>query len=111
MASQLMPHTLLERVSRRFKILGDPLRLKLLNHMTVYGETCVMDLVQATGQQQANISKHLSLLARDGILRRRKDGLKVYYSISDPSIHGLCLLVCGRLREESEMMGDAMAIS
>ncbi|MCA9744352.1 MAG: helix-turn-helix transcriptional regulator [Deferribacteres bacterium] len=100
MASQLLPEAFLEKVAQRFKALGDPLRLKLLNNLGEHGEMCVMELVEATGQQQANISKHLAVMTREGLLRRRKSGLKVYYSIDDPSIHGLCLLVCGRLREE-----------
>ena len=100
MSTQLMSESLLEKIAQRFKALSDPLRLRLLNQLMLNGEMCVMDLVEATGQQQANVSKHLSVMSREGILHRRKQGLKVYYSIDDPSIHGLCLLVCGRLREE-----------
>ena len=42
-------------------------------------------------------------MAREGILHRRKEGLQVFYQISDPSIHGLCILVCGRLRDEANI--------
>lgn len=104
MTTQLMPEPLLAKVAKRFKALSVPLRLKLLNQLVLHGEMCVMDLVAATGQQQANVSKHLAVMAREGLLRRRKAGLKVYYSIDDPSLHGLCLLVCGRLREEGAVV-------
>ena len=101
MPAQLLPELMLERVAQRFKVLSDPHRLQLLNQLMANGEMCVMDLMEATHQRQANVSKHLTSMAREGILQRRKQGLNVYYSISDPSIHGLCLLVCGRLREEA----------
>ena len=101
MASQLIPKELLERVAQRFKTLSEPIRLQLLDRMMVNGdEMSVMQLVEGTGQQQANVSKHLTLMAREGILVRRKEGQKVYYQINDPSIHGICTLVCGRLQEE-----------
>lgn len=103
MSKQPLPKPLLDRVAQRFKVLGEPLRLELLNQLMVHGELNVMRLVEITGQRQANISKHLTLMAREGILERRKDGLNVYYRIADPTIHGICMLVCGRLKEENTM--------
>lgn len=103
MANQLIPEILLERVAQRFKILSEPVRLQLLNHLMAGGEMSVNELVDELHQQQPNISKHLNLMAREGILRRRKAGLQVFYQISDPSIHGLCILVCGRLRDEASI--------
>lgn len=106
MAARLIADDLLDRVAQRFRMLSDPIRLKLLNQLVTNGEMCVTEMVEATQQQQANISKHLTMMAREGILRRRKEGLKVYYSVEDPSIHGLCLMVCGRLREEAAMQSE-----
>lgn len=103
MANRLIPELLLERVAQRFKILSEPVRLQLLNHLMANGEMSVNELVEVLHQQQPNISKHLNLMAREGILRRRKEGLQVFYQISDPSIHGLCILVCGRLRDEANI--------
>ncbi|MGH1366289.1 MAG: ArsR/SmtB family transcription factor [Calditrichia bacterium] len=97
--SKLVPSHLLERAAKRFRILSEPLRLQILNMLMVESEMSVMELVDATGQQQANISKHLALLANEQILARRKDGVKVYYSLDDPSIHGICTLVCGQLEQ------------
>lgn len=101
MSSQLIPKTLLDRVAQRFKTLSEPIRLQILNQLMATGEMSVMQLVKATGQRQANISKHLALMTREGILGRRKEGLNVFYRIDDPSIHGICSLVCGRIREEA----------
>lgn len=97
-----MPLDLIQQVARRFRLLGEPVRLELLNLLTALGESTVHVLVESTGYSQPNVSKHLLLMAREGILDRRQEGLQVYYSISDPSLAGLCLLVCGQLREEAE---------
>jgi ArsR family transcriptional regulator len=99
MGTQLIPNSLLNRVARRFKVLSEPIRLQILNLLMVHGEMSVMQLVELSGQNQANVSKHLNMMAREGILKRRKDGLKVYYKLDDLSIHGICMLVCGQLQE------------
>jgi DNA-binding transcriptional ArsR family regulator len=86
-------------VARRFALLGEPMRLRLL-HVLVNGEQPVNALVERTGGTQANISRHLQALAEAGILARRKEGLQVFYRISDPSIFDLCDLVCGSLARQ-----------
>ncbi len=83
-------------VAERFRILGDPVRLRLLQALAG-GEKSVMELVSEAGTTQANVSKHLQLLRRAGLLRRRKQGLHVYYSIGDPTVFALCDAVCGSL--------------
>lgn len=94
------PHALqdetLEMVAERFRLLGDPLRLRLLR-MLSEGEHSVAALVAASGTTQANVSKHLQLLLRAGVVQRRKDGLHAYYSIADPTVFELCDVVCGSL--------------
>ncbi len=97
----MVPEPLLERVARRFKLLGEPARLALLNALQSGGEMSVQELVTATGLLQANVSKHLGLLAREGLLDRRKEGLNVYYRIADPTLSALCTLVCGQIRQEA----------
>jgi ArsR family transcriptional regulator len=87
----------LEMVAERFRVLGDPLRLRLLNTLAD-GERSVADLVDSTESSQANVSKHLGILLRAGLVRRRKEGYYVYYSCSDPSVSQLCSVVCGSLK-------------
>lgn len=89
----------LRLVAERFRVMGDPLRLRLL-HIIKEGERSVGSLVDLTGASQANVSKHLQILRRAGLVERRKDGLMAFYSIADPSIFHLCDLVCGRLTEQ-----------
>lgn len=100
MANELVPSERLEEAASRFKLLSETVRLELLNQLQQHGEMTVSELVEATGHRQANVSKHLGMMAREGLLARRKEGLYVHYSINDPTISALCMLVCGRLREE-----------
>ncbi len=98
----LLPDSLVEPAARRFKVLSEPARLELLNQLHVHGEMRVLELVETTGRRQASVSKHLGLMAHEGLVQRRKDGRSVYYTISDPILPALCLLVRGRLREERD---------
>jgi ArsR family transcriptional regulator len=86
-------------VARRFAVLSEPMRLRLL-HALFDGEKPVNALVEETGGTQANVSRHLQTLADAGLLARRKEGLQVFYSIADPSIFTLCELVCGSLEKQ-----------
>lgn len=102
MQKRLVPRELLQKAADRFKLLGEPVRLEILSLLQVEGEMNVQEIVEATGQGQANVSKHLGLMAREGLVRRRQEGLFAYYSIDDPSLSGICLLVCGQLRNRAE---------
>lgn len=88
----------LEMVAERFRVLGDPIRLLLLQAMGT-GELSVSELVTHTATSQANISKHLGLMLRAGLIRRRKEGLRVFYAAADPSVFKICDLVCGSLQD------------
>ena len=99
---ELIPSVLVDRVARRFKVLSEPARLVLLNILHDQGEMTVQELVEISGLNQANVSKHLNLMAKEGMLSRNKEGLHVYYAIQDATIHGLCMLVSGRIRQEIE---------
>ena len=101
-AKELVSPLLVDRVARRFKVLSEPVRLQLLSVLHAEGEMTVQELVSATGHHQANVSKHLNLMAKEGMLSRNKEGLFVYYAIQDSTIQGLCLLVSGRIRQEME---------
>lgn len=98
-AGQALPAGALDLVAARFRMLAEPMRLRLLNELRS-GEKTVSQLVERTGAGQANVSKHLSLLADAGMVARRKEGLHVFYLISDDSLFELCDLVCARLQKE-----------
>ncbi len=98
----------LELVARRFAVLADPLRLKLV-HALFDGEKSVTELVAATGGSQTNVSRDLHLLTDAHVVARRKDGLRVYYSLVDPTIFALCQLVCAGL--ETALAGQVAAFT
>jgi DNA-binding transcriptional ArsR family regulator len=89
----------LELVARRFAVLAEPMRLRLIQAL-FDGEMNVNALVEETGGTQANVSRHLQTLTQAHILSRRKEGLQVFYAIADPSIYKLCELVCGSLEKQ-----------
>jgi len=88
----------LDLVAERFRVLSDPLRLRLLNALGE-GERSVAALVEDTSASQANVSKHLGILLRAGLVSRRKEGLFVYYRVADPGVFRLCDLVCGSIKD------------
>lgn len=98
--SPLSP-ALFARVAERFRALGEPARLALLDALRD-GARSVSDLVEATGQTQANASRHLGVLHAAGLVSRRREGAFVYYDVADPEVWQLCDLVCGRLKREAE---------
>ena len=95
-----------EAISQRFRVLSDPLRLKILYHLKS-GEMSVTDIVETTGGSQSNVSKHLSLLLSHGMVGRRREGTSAYYSISDPSVFDLCDNVCGGIENNLEVRRQA----
>ena len=100
-AGTLVPTALLERAAFRFRLLGEPARLQLLNLLSTHDELAVQDLAEATHLSHANTSKHLRLMESAGLVARRKDGLHAFYRIADPTLSGICLLVCGQLQREA----------
>ncbi len=88
----------LTRVAARFRALGDPSRLRILQAL-MEGERSVQELERATGLGQPNVSRHLGLLRREGLVGRRAEGNRALYRIEDPSVEQLCTLVCGSLAQ------------
>ena len=97
---RLAPETLLA-VADRFKILAEAARLSILNELRL-GPRSVSELIEVTGLNQANLSKHLQLLHTHGFVSRRRDGLFTIYQLADPSVFELCDIMCGQLRRRAE---------
>ena len=68
-----------------FKALGHPTRLRIVRYLED-GEHTVSEIVRAVSAEQSNVSRHLALLKEAGILRSRKEGLRVFYGLSLPCI-------------------------
>src|SRR5690348_6179515 len=80
-------------VARYFGLLSEPTRLRIL-HAICQCEQSVSAIVEATGATQTNVSRHLSLLHRAGVVSRRKAGNVVYYAVADPEFVSICRSVC-----------------
>ncbi len=85
-----------EDVAALFKALGEPMRLRIVQ-VVCHGPRSVGEIVEAVGSTQANVSKHLSLLASAGVLERVKDGQRVFYGVKSPVVTELCGMVCAHL--------------
>ena len=97
---RLAPDTL-RAVAERFKVLAEPARLSVLNELRA-GPRNVSQLIDATGLNQANLSKHLQLLHAHGFVARRRDGAFVVYELADRSVFELCDIMCGQIKRHAE---------
>lgn len=90
----------LHYLASRFKLLGEPMRLRILQAVCHLPKT-VNEIVDETGSTQANVSKHLALLASVGILTRKKEGQFVYYGIKDPLVMQFCDMVRSQIDQHT----------
>jgi ArsR family transcriptional regulator len=107
-STQQLPPAVIERVSDRFRMLGDPTRLRLVNALHVDGELSVGELVDRVGTSYGAVSKQLALLRSHGVLARRREGTRIYYRIVDPSLSDLCDAVCKGIREDWARWGSTL---
>ena len=89
-----VPAGLVEEVARRFALLADPTRLRILDVLLEREDITVSELAGVVGEAPPNVSQHLSRLLAADIVGRRRDGRTVRYSVADPTIRPLCDLVC-----------------
>ena len=95
-------------IASRFRLMSEPMRLKIL-HTLGDREMNVSELVGAIGANQANVSKHLGILHTAGVVSRRKEGLTVYYRVTDETIFELCDVVCSRLISHFDLRRFALS--
>jgi DNA-binding transcriptional ArsR family regulator len=100
-----LPDDLIELIARRLRVVGEPMRIKLLDCLRD-GELTVQELTDATGASQQNVSKHLGILLEAGIVGRRKDGNRVHYRIVDEGVFDLCEQVCGSVQRQLAALGE-----
>jgi len=98
-----LPEPLIELVAQRFRVLGEPMRIKLLDRLRE-GDATAGELQEALGASQQNVSKHLGILHAAGMVSRTKQGNHARYGISDPSVFELCEQVCGGLRRQLQAL-------
>ena len=98
-----LPPEALEEVAAYFQTLSEPTRLQILNYLRE-GEHNVGELAELCGYTAANVSRHLAMLTKHGMVARESRGTSVYYRIADDQIYALCDLVCGNIARQFEQM-------
>jgi ArsR family transcriptional regulator len=101
--AEAIPEQLITQMAETFRLLADPSRLTILRCLLELEELNVGQVVEATGREQANVSKHLKLMAEKGLLARRKEGLQVYYQIQAAWVEQVCRLVSTALLEHPKL--------
>jgi DNA-binding transcriptional ArsR family regulator len=102
-----LPNDLVELIARRFRAIGEPMRIRLLDRLRE-DEATVTELADALEASQQNVSKHLGVLADVGIVGRRKERNNVYYSVVDEGVFALCEQVCGSLQERMRALNEVV---
>src|SRR6187402_2504526 len=103
-----LPAALVDLIAQRFRVIGEPMRIRLLDALRD-GPLTINELTEALGASQQNVSKHVGVLAQAGVVTREKDGNRVRCSIADESIFALCELVCGGLRRQVSELDQLLA--
>lgn len=75
----------LELEAELLKVLGHPARLRIIQ-LLAERESCVCELIPAVGLEQSNLSQHLKLLRKHGIVAARRDGTRIIYRLVNPQI-------------------------
>lgn len=105
-----LPEDLADLIARRFRAVGEPMRVRLLDQLRD-GELSVTDLAEQLDAGQQNVSKHLAVLVEAAMVARRKEGNHVYYRIADESVFALCEQICGSIQSQlstlAALVGDA----
>ncbi len=86
--------TEINNLAERFKVLSEPSRLKILRSL-FDGEKCVTEIIELTGLMQANVSKQLKILQKNGVVESRAEGLQRFYCVKDFTVLKICNIFCG----------------
>ena len=96
----------MSKVAERLAVLGQVVRLRLVEQLAA-GAATPQELADALGLSQQNVSKHLQILHRSGLVTRRPDGANVFYALKDEStvklLEDVVSSVALHLREMSDL--------
>ncbi len=108
-----LPEPLVDAIAERFRVIGEPMRIRILDLLRD-GDATIGQLAETLGTSQQNVSKHVGVLARAGLVEREKDGNAVRCRIADDSVLELCEQVCGSLQRQvaqlQAMLGPGVGI-
>ena len=92
---------LYEKQAEIAKAIAHPLRIAIIDFLK-NGEQCVCDIAEYVGSERSNVSRHLSVMVRAGLLEYRKDGLKVIYKLKCVCITDFFSCVTGVLKQRAK---------
>jgi ArsR family transcriptional regulator len=96
-----------QKVANYFGLLADSTRLRILSCLCAE-ERPVHEVVEKVGLTQANISRHLNILYRAGVVDRRREGSSVFYRVVDPNFVDICRTVS--ITIASRDLGDELGV-
>ena len=98
----LLPEDEIRALTELFRLLGDPTRVRLLYALLEAGELCVCDLAATTGTPETNVSQALRLLRTAGVVKTRRSGRMMFYSLDDAHVRTLLDLSREHLRHTTD---------
>lgn len=93
-APQFLPIEFVEIIADAIRILGHPLRIRIVEVLDLHGETQVNKIVDLLGCSQSVASQHLNKMRRAGLIAARREGSEVFYSLVDE--HPCTIVQCMR---------------
>jgi len=102
----------MKELARLFKALSDETRLRIL-HLLTYGELCVCDLMEVLSLPQSTISRHMAYLKNAGLVKDRRNGVWIHYSLTEPrnNVHHLQIkCIRDALKEYKELREDIKSL-
>lgn len=104
-----MNQVMIEEVAEFFKVLSEPVRLSLLLELKE-NERTVSELAVSAGTSNANVSKHLMMMRKSGLLDRRKEGNQVFYCLKSQRVFEVCDCICQDIRSRLEYQRSAIEV-
>jgi DNA-binding transcriptional ArsR family regulator len=104
MSSKSSEDQVFDSVAELFGVLSTPIRLKIISAVC-NGEKNVSELLAEIDTTQPNMSQHLGMLYRSGVLAKRREGTQMYYRLQSERVATLCRAVCTQVAIELD--GDA----
>lgn len=83
--SKMPPDTIIQEMSSFFRIMGDSTRCKIINAL-IDCEMCVCDLANVLSMSKSSVSHQLAKMRESGVVKCRREGKEVYYSLDDDHI-------------------------
>ena len=89
------------------KAIAQETRLSIIELLRV-GERCVCEIFPAINQEQSNVSRHLNVMQKAGILTRRKEGLRIFYAVKHPEVLAIIELAAALMKNEAGSRHDLL---